>query len=303
MDNVYNEFVGVDSIHTAIITKDTETEYSTEPPEYFAPAAEITGEPETENTPTYYDNAAANNYVTEGVTPLSIVVSGIPADKYAKYLGKHYDAATGRVYDNGKPKPPNVALSFRFDKGYNGHRYYQYLKGTFSGGAEEATSKTNTVDVKTYSMTYTAVSTTHKWIVNGEPSVLKRVFADTNDAAFDPAGWFNQVQTPDTVGAPDPVSLSTIIPNDAAIDVETDANIVLTFNNKITSEGITLFNADTAEVVAVEKSWDATGKILTMTTIEPMSVSTKYLVSISGVKDVYGQLLANSGSDFTTAVI
>ena len=49
MDKKYGEFVGVDSIYTAIITEDSETAYTAETPEYFAPAAEIAGEPEIES--------------------------------------------------------------------------------------------------------------------------------------------------------------------------------------------------------------------------------------------------------------
>jgi len=300
MDPKYGEFVGVDSLHAAIITDDSEANYSAEAPEYLAPSAEIAGEAETNNTPTYYDNIPADNYVTEGPTTLEITVSGVPAALAAKYLGKKYDAATGRVYDTGEPNPPDCALSFRFNRGKNGYRYYQYLKGTFSGGAEEAASKTNNVDIRTYQLTFTAVNATHKWLIDGEQKSLKRIFADTSDPAFDPAGWFSQVQTPDTSGAPDTVALSSVVPSDGSSNVDLDTDIVLTFNNKIKDEEIVLLDSATGDVVEVIKSWNATGKVLTITPDENLTASTKYIISVTGVVDVYGQRLAATGSDFTT---
>lgn len=300
MEQKYGEFVGVDSLHAAVITEDSESAYSTEAPEYLAPSAEIAGEAETNNTQTYYDNVAADNYTTEGPTTLTITVPGLPADKAAKYLGKKYDAVSGRVLDTGEPNPPDCALSFRFNRGKNGYRYFQYLKGTFSGGAEEAASKSNNIDIRTYQLTFTAVNTTHKWLVDGEQKTMKRIFADTTDPAFNPAGWFTQVQTPDISGAPDALALSSIVPNDGASAVELDTEIVLTFSNKIKSEEVVLLDSSSGDVVETTKTWNAAGEVLTITPDESLTASTKYIVSVTGVVDVYGQKLAAAGADFTT---
>lgn len=202
MDQKYGEFVGVDSIYTADVLTDDVGGITFGTPEYLAPAAEIAGEPEVNNVTTYYDNKAANNYVTEGKTELKVVVSNIPAVVMADHLGKAYDATNGRVYDNGEANPPDKAIGFRYNMGKNGYRYYWYLKGTFSGGTEEAATKTTDVDAKTYELTYTAVTTTHEFTVGTEKMSLKRVFGDTADENFDPVGWFAQVQTPNAIGAP-----------------------------------------------------------------------------------------------------
>lgn len=300
MDQKYGEFVGVDNLHAAIITEDSESNYAAGTPEYFAPSAEIAGEPEIENQPTYYDNVPADNYVSEGPTTLTMVVSGVPADKAAKYLGKHYDVATGRVLDTGEPNPPDCAVSFRFNRGKNGYRYYQYLKGTFSGGSEEAVTKKNNIEIRTYQLVFTAVNTAHEWLIDGENKSLKRIFGDTSDPAFDPAGWFTQVQTPDTTAAPGALALSSIAPDDEDIDVAKNTTIVLTFNNKIAAESATLINAETGDIVAVSKAWDATGKVLTITPSAPLAASTMFIVSVAGVKDVYGQNLAATSKNFTT---
>jgi phi13 family phage major tail protein len=202
MEQKYGEFVGVDSVYTADVTVDDIGNYTVTKPEYFAPVAEIAGEPEVNTVTTYYDNKAANTYVTEGMTELQLTVSNVPASKLADVLGKHYDDTTGRVYDSGEADPPDKAIGFRYNMGKSGYRYYWYLKGTFSGGAEEAASRSSDVDVKTYQLKYTAVATTHEFDVDGEKMSLKRVFADTADEKFTATGWFEQVQTPDKVGAP-----------------------------------------------------------------------------------------------------
>lgn len=196
MDQKYGEFAGVDNLHYATITADTALAYTPGTPVYLAPAASIAGSPEVANKTTYYDNVAANNYVTEGKTELTIVVPNIPASLAATLLGKPYDATTGRVYDTGKANPPMLALGFRFDKGTDGSRYYWYLKGNFSGGTEEAASKGADVDLKTYTLTYTAVSTTHTWTVDAEDIPIKRIYGDSSDTAFVATGWFSAVQVP-----------------------------------------------------------------------------------------------------------
>lgn len=301
MDEKYGEFVGVKNLNVAIVTKDDETAYTAETPEYLAPAADVAGEPETDNTRQYYDNVPGINYVTEGVTVLTVTISGIPAEKAAKYTGKKYDETTGRIYDDGDPNPPDTALSFQFNKGKSGYRYYQYLKGVFTGGTEEAASKSNTVDIKTYQLTYTAINTTHQWNIDGENKSLKRIFGDTTDPAFDPAGWFNQVQTPDTATPPAALNLDTSDPLDEATGVAVDSNILLTFNNKVYSYSITLINASTLDVIAAAYSLDATGKILTINPDSNLGALTEYAVIVSSVTDVYGQKLSNIVINFTTA--
>lgn len=300
MDQKYGEFVGVDSLFTAPILVDNEEEFITGAPEYFAPVADIGGQPVINNKTTYYDNKAANNYTTEGKTELDIVVSNLPAQKMAVHLGKDYDAASGRVFDSGEPKPPYYALGFRYDMGNDGYRYFWYLKGTFSGGAEEATTKKEDIEVKNYSLKYTAVTTAHKWSIAGKLKSQKRVYADTYDEVFDPTGWFDQVQTPDTVGAPAPVALLSVAPADGAAAVSLDASIVLTFNNRIQSEKVILIDSSTGSVVSAAKSFDSACKVMTIMPLADLSESTKYIVAVAGVIDIYGQELAATSSDFTT---
>jgi hypothetical protein len=110
---------------------------------------------------------------------------------------------------------------------------------------------------------------------------------------------------PDEVAAifagatPGALALSTIVPDDEAVGVAVDANIVLTFNNKIASEAIIVTDA-IGGIVAATKTWDATGKILTINPNANLTNNTLYIVAIGGVVDIYGQALAPAAKNFET---
>lgn len=303
MDAQYGEFVGVSNLYYAPVTADTSSAYTTGTPVYLAPSGEVAGTPKVATKNTYYDNAPANTFTTEAETEVKVTIPNIPASRAATLLGKNYDATSGRVYDSGAANPPDMALGFRFDMGTTGdYRYFWYLKGTFSQtGAETGKSKTNDVDPQTYELTFTAIVTTHQWTVNSVTQAMKRVFGDTTDSAFSGATWFTQVQTPDTVSAPDAIAMSSIVPASGATGVAASANVVLTFNNKIASHSVVLVDDVTDAVVPASYTWDTTGKILTINPTSNMTATDKHAVAIFAVTDVYGQTLANALSYFTVA--
>jgi len=96
------------------------------------------------------------------------------------------------------------------------------------------------------------------------------------------------------------VALSTIAPADGSTTASRTGNIVLTFNNAIVSAFVSIIAALTGDVFACAQAWDATKKILTITPSTSLAATTKYVVAINGVVDVYGQALAAVGKDFTT---
>lgn len=100
--------------------------------------------------------------------------------------------------------------------------------------------------------------------------------------------------------APAALALSTIVPDDEASNVAVNANVVMTFNNKIQHESI-MITSEVGLLVEGSKTWDATGKILTFNPTSDLSISTIYIVAIGGVVDIYGQALAPIVKNFTTA--
>ncbi len=99
---------------------------------------------------------------------------------------------------------------------------------------------------------------------------------------------------------PAALALSTILPDDEASNVAVNANVVMTFNNKIQHESI-MITSEAGLLVEGSKTWDATGKILTFNPTSDLSISTVYIVAIGGVVDIYGQALAPIVKNFTTA--
>jgi phi13 family phage major tail protein len=266
----------------------------------LAPAAEVAAAVGINKMTTYYDNVAANNFVTEAATEITMVVANIDAETMGEILGKAFDPATGRVFDGGTANPPKCALGFRYNMGSGGYRYYWYFGGTFAGGEEAAVTKKEDVEINNYELTFTAIPSAYKFTVGADQIPLKRVFGDTADAAFDPNAWFTQVQVPGAA-APAAVALNTSVPADGATGVARSAPITLTFNNAIKSEAVSLLNATSGDPVAITKAWDVAKKVLTITPSAQLAATTKFIVAINGVVDVYGQTLAAAGRDFTTA--
>lgn len=110
---------------------------------------------------------------------------------------------------------------------------------------------------------------------------------------------------PDEVAAifaePAPSALTvTSLPVDDATAVLVGDNVVLTFNNKVSQESI-IMTSSAGAIIPVTKSWDITGKILTINPVSDLSAATMHLVNIIGVVDIYNQTLAPTVVNFTTA--
>lgn len=100
--------------------------------------------------------------------------------------------------------------------------------------------------------------------------------------------------------APSALALSTSVPADAATAIVVSSNIVLTFNNKVASEDITLMTS-AGVIVPFSKSWDTTGKILTIDPTANLAAATLHFVTVAGVVDIYNQTLNPIVRKFTTA--
>jgi hypothetical protein len=102
-----------------------------------------------------------------------------------------------------------------------------------------------------------------------------------------------------TSAPPSPLAVMSIVPDDDAVNVAVDENIVITFNNKIAREAI-IVTKDDGTIIAGTKSWDVDGKILTFNPVDNFDASSNYLVTIGGVVDIYGQSLTPQVKNFTT---
>lgn len=303
------EITGCDNLYVAKVLTDTADTFLTDSPKFFAPLSELKHDPKAESVVRYYDNAGMFVYPYEGEAADEATISGLSEQDYAEVTGKSYDSATGMIYDSGDPMySPYYALGYRIQCGAV-TKFRWLLKGIFVPGSESIKTKGEKVDPQALTLTYKPVKTIHQWTIKDPrdatktiKSGLKVVRADTSQPNF--AGedsWFSQVQTPDTPGAPTALAMSSIVPAASATGVLASANVVLTFNNVIASHSIKLINDVTDAIVPAAYSFDSTGKVLTINPTDNMVAGDKHAVAIFGVKDVYGQSLADSLSYFTVA--
>jgi len=293
-------FVGVDKIYYALVTDDDADAYAADAPVVFAPAMKIAQSPKSNAKVQYADNQPFDSMSSEGETELDIEVTGITLDTLATVLGRVYNTVTGRMYDNGGT-PPDVALGFRAKMRGGFYRYYWFLKGTFSSPPEEIASETDTPDPKSLKLKFTAIRTIRQFALDGSVTdSVKRVIGDTSDSTFSATTWFDAVQTP-TTGSPSAIAC-TPSPADAATGVAVSVSPTLTFNNALRTgvNGISLVTAG-GDVIAAAITIDATNKIVTINPNSNLGASTVHIITLSGVTDIYGQTLALTAYNFTTA--
>ena len=202
--DIYGELINCDEMHTSEVTADSKETYTADTPEYLAPTAEITHESSATANKRYYDGKVRFIDITEGDSNVTITISGIPYSLASKLTGKPYDEKTGKFYDTGNSNnTPWRTLSGRMEIAGGEYRYFQYLKGKFSIGAQTAHTREGDITVNTVQLTYSAAVTEHKFQVADDlVSGAKGVFADTTSKSFTEADtWFDKVQTPPEVAA------------------------------------------------------------------------------------------------------
>lgn len=298
--NEYKSVVGVSDLYVAEVTQDDSSAYEADTPEYLAPAAEVTHEPAVNRKTQYADDQPFDTMSSEGETTISLTVTGIPIEMLAKITGRVFDTASGRMFDNGGV-PPYFALMFRSKKSNGSYRYFSYLKGRFDMPSEEAVTKADSPDPKNVKLTFIAIKTVYAFDLGDLDDGVKRVIGDEDTTNFSGTNWFTQVQTPE-VTAISALAVSSSTPADDATGVSLTADLTVTFNNALllgAEHHATLLQNNVP--VAAAKSLSASKKVITVNPNASLDATTDYALVLSGVTDIYGQVLADTVITFTTA--
>lgn len=109
----------------------------------------------------------------------------------------------------------------------------------------------------------------------------------------------DEVKSIVTSAAPTPLALVSASPADNSSEVPLDTLIVLTFNNKIKANNISVATEAGVPVTGV-KAWDGAEKVMTFTPAANLTADTVYVVNITGVVDIYDQALTPVVVDFET---
>ncbi len=138
----------------------------------------------------------------------------------------------------------------------------------------------------------------------GEFFMLEAEFQGVKVAgkAFDVVANETAAALPNAAGSPPAFTVSSS-PADEATGVTVSANVVLTFSNALAvgeEQAIMLATAAGA-AVAVTRTISLDRKVVTLDPTSNLGAATSHLVTIAGVTDVFGQTLANTVINFTTA--
>lgn len=217
---------------------------------------------------------------------------GFTVGEESELLGRISDSGGG-VYGGETDNAPYVAFGYMRTFNDGSGLYVWLLKMRFAPSNSTADTKgTDTLTPQYDTLSGSSITRTAdgQWIysrMSNDPNFGDTFFTkDTLEALA------SQVTHA-------PVALSSIVPADGAASVSKTAAIVLTFNNKIAREAVTLISS-TGDIVETTKTFDAAGKVLTVTPKTALAATTKHIVSVAGIVDVYGQTLVATAKDFTT---
>lgn len=195
------EYRGVEGLVAAeILNDDNEQDggYKTGAPFDIAGVAEISRTTETSSEPHYYDNIPAIVISSTGSDEIKCTVSAIEMEVLAKITGQHYDTTTGSMIE-GERIPKYFALGYKTKKTDNTEVYVWRYKGRFSIPDSTHSTETAGTDANGQEITYTGISTTHKFTKTGKPA--KALNVDLGKDLADVSTFFAKVTTPDDLTA------------------------------------------------------------------------------------------------------
>lgn len=225
MPKIY-EYRGVEGLVAAPVTEDSNENFTTGTVIDIAGVSQISKETDSTNEAHYYDNVAAVVISSIGADTLTIDTSAIPDEVLAQITGQVYNAAKGLFVEQERT-PGYWALGYR-TKDTNGvERFVWRLKGTFNIPGETNQTENDGTDAIGQELTYTGVSTIHKFALTGKPA--KAVTVDTSVNPVTAADYFATVQTPDTINdAPIAVTGISVAPTTATLSAATSETVQLT---------------------------------------------------------------------------
>lgn len=219
------EYRGVEGLVYAPVLTDTSEGYTTGTVKPLAGVAEISKATDSNNEPHYYDNIPAVVVSSTGSDELTINTSAIPLDTLADITGQEYDATTG-MFTEQERKPGYFAIGYQ-TKDTDGNVYYVWrLKGTFAIPDQDNATENDGTDANGQELTFTGISTTHKFAKYGKPA--KAITVNTGLELADVTNFFNAVQTPDSIVPLVPPVVTGIGVAPSAVSVEEGKTVALT---------------------------------------------------------------------------
>ena len=197
MPKTYFEYRGVSNAVYAEITADTAADFTTGAVKDLTGVSEIGKTTDSANETHYYDNLPAIVIDSVGSDKITINTSGIPLDVLADITGQYYDEQTGMLVEQ-ESTPKYFAFGYITDKTDGTKVLVWRLKGKFSIPGTTSATKDDGTGANGQELTYTGISTVHKFTKTGKPARAINIDTSVNQAKSD-ATFFAQVNTPDTI--------------------------------------------------------------------------------------------------------
>lgn len=197
------EYRGVEGLVAAeVLTDDNSTDgYTTGTPFQVAGVAEIQRTTDSQQEAHYYDNIPAVVIGNEANDTVTINTSAIPLDVIGKITGQTYDSTLGALIEETR-QTKYFALGYICENSKHEKQYVWRLKGQF--GVPDQTNATinGGTDANGQELTYTGISTTHKFTKTGRGA--KALVVNTALDLANVSTFFDTVTTPDTLTAKTP---------------------------------------------------------------------------------------------------
>lgn len=197
MPKTYFEYRGVSNAVYAEITADTAENFTTGAVKDLTGVSEIGKTTDSANETHYYDNLPAIVIDSVGSDEITINTSGIPLDVLADITGQYYDQTTGMLVEQ-ESTPKYFAFGYITDKTDGTKVLVWRLKGKFSIPGTTSATKDDGTDASGQELTYTGISTVHKFTKTGKPARAINIDTSVNQTITE-KDFFATVSTPDTI--------------------------------------------------------------------------------------------------------
>jgi len=164
----------------------------------IAGVAEVSKSTSNSNESHYYNNMPAIVISSVGADEITCTVSAIPLDVLAKITGQTYDQAKGALIE-GNRQNKYFALGYKTKKTNGDEVYVWRYKGTFNIPDSAHATENDGTDAQGQEITFTGISTTHKFTSTG--ATAKGINVDVAAGLADVSAFFETVTTPDTLSA------------------------------------------------------------------------------------------------------
>lgn len=197
MPKTYFEYRGVSNAVYAEITADTAADFTTGAVKDLTGVSEIGKTTDSAIETHYYDNLPAIVIDSVGSDEITINTSGIPLDVLADITGQYYDQTTGMLVEQ-ESAPKYFAFGYITDKTDGTKVLVWRLKGKFSIPGTTSATKDDGTDANGQELTYTGISTVHKFTKTGKPARAINIDTSVNQTITE-ENFFATVNTPDTI--------------------------------------------------------------------------------------------------------